>query len=72
MASEDSRYKFSFNVKLEEEGKAEPPMMVSELVYNGLPYSHVIQLEKLLGDLVKQLNAIGEQQLQALGSGKKP
>jgi hypothetical protein len=71
MASEDSRYRFSFSVKLEEEGKTEPPMMASELVYNGLNYQTVVAVEQMIGAMVQQLSAMGSQAAQQLG-GKKP
>jgi hypothetical protein len=71
MASEDSRYRFSFSVKLEEEGKTEPPMMASELVYNGLAYGAVAAIEQMIGAMVQQLSAMGSQAAQQLGSGKK-
>jgi hypothetical protein len=59
-------------MKLEEEGKAEPPMMASDLIYNGLPYGEVTAIEQILVSMMQQLHAMGIKNAQELGSGKKP
>jgi hypothetical protein len=70
MASEDSRYRFSISVKLEEEGKAEPPMMMSDTIYNGLDYPSVLAIERLLIGMQEKLASYGDQIVQQMA--KKP